>query len=117
MKKIITALLLIFFAAAPASAVKLAWDAPAEGTPAGYRIYISDTDDGGFVPLGDPVTGLELPLEPFVQSWRGKTKYVYVTAFNAWGESKPSNILALEVKTPGSVKIKLVLKPRIIFTE
>lgn len=97
-KKLILAIMLIFFVASSASAVTLAWDANTDN-PTGYQVYFrlkGGTDVWNTAPILHPTTTVIVDdkyLEPEViyEFW--------AIAYGKSGTSGPSNIL--EYTRPG----------------
>jgi len=84
MKKLLIVLMLLLFAV-PAFGATLSWNAPTEGTPTGYKIYYNEfSQDVGLV---TEIVDCELVLNLVPE-----LEYtMHVTAYNAIGESGPSN--------------------------
>ena len=90
MKGFVLAILMSVILSMPANAVKLVWDPPNEGVPAGYVVYSKEagsTDEAYSEPVGAETFEYPLPTTKFLP---GKTYEFWVTAFNDAGESDPA---------------------------
>ncbi|MDP4096533.1 PBP1A family penicillin-binding protein [Paenibacillus sp. P96] len=78
--------------------VSLTWNA-AEGENVQYRVYRKEASEANYTPV---IEGLSVTNTEDIDATEGSTYEYYVTAYNAEGESEPSNAIqiAIAAQTP-----------------